>query len=947
MRHPTRPMTPDRWQQIEHLLDEVLACAAEERAAFLDDACGDDIALRREVEALLAAEEVAPAFLDADAVAFAAPALDGMPVTTVAGRRVGPYRLVREVGHGGMGVVYLAEREDVGRQVALKLVRGGLADPGATERFLFEQRVLARLEHPHIARLYDVGVTADRSPYFAMEYIEGQPLNVYCDAHHLGIEARLRLFETVGQAVQHAHQHFVVHRDLKPSNILVTEDDAGRPQVKLLDFGIAKIMADAEEGAPAQTLTAAGHRLMTPAYAAPEQIKGEAVTAMTDVYSLGVVLYELLTGQRPYEATGPGAAQAVLTQEPKRPSTAIAITGERTGTITETAEARATTAERLRRRLRGDLDVICLKALQKEPERRYASAEAFVEDIKRHLAGLPVTARPDTVSYRLRKFARRHRTGVAITAAGILLLALVVGFYTVRLQHERDQARAEATKAKRVTAFLEELFQASDPFGEVQGDTLRARDLLERGAQKIEADLTAEPEVQAALMKVIGSVYMQLGLYDQAQPLLERALALQQETLDPQHPALAEGLRALGTLRDATGQYPAAESLFVRALSIDRATLGKQHPDIAQDLHLLGSTKHEQGDYAAAESLHHAALAMRRTLLGEDHLAVAKSLHELARLEGAKSNYAAAESLDQAVLAIYRRLYGAEHPEVASRLQDIAYLQRRQGKFKSAEANYRSALAMQRALLGEDHPEVATILNNLGVLLGIAGRYDEVEPLFQEALHIRQTRYGPTHPLVASTLHNLAMLEQKREDLGAAAAYQRKALAIQRALHGETHPLIASGIEMLGHIAFNQGNYAEAERYYRESLAMKRQFFEGNHELVAQALNNVGAALFEQGKYAEADPLFREALAMQEAVLGPDHPEASYPMRNLGRLLGAKGHFEEGEALLIEALHIQQTTLGKEHPRLGKTYQYLADLYEAWGQTAKTAEYRALTRKGG
>ncbi|NNF59131.1 MAG: serine/threonine protein kinase, partial [Rhodothermaceae bacterium] len=312
-------MTPERWQQIAAVLDEVLDLDPAERPAALDALCGTDPDLRREVSDMLEAE--LPDFLNEDAAVFAAPALAEQD-RAAARHTVGPYRILRELGRGGMGVVYLAERDEVDRQVALKLIRGGLADPALRERFLHEQRVLARLEHPHIARLYDVGIADDGTPFFALEYVEGEPLDRYCDDHRLPLDARLRLFEAVGRAVQHAHQHFVVHRDLKPSNILVSEDEAGQAQVKLLDFGIAKVVAEAEEAGREQA-TQTGTRLLTPAYAAPEQIRGEAVTAATDVYSLGVVLYELLTGRRPYEVIGHGGAQAVLTQEPKRPSTAV------------------------------------------------------------------------------------------------------------------------------------------------------------------------------------------------------------------------------------------------------------------------------------------------------------------------------------------------------------------------------------------------------------------------------------------------------------------------------------------------------------------------------------------------------------------------------------------------------------------------------------------------
>ena len=385
-------MDADRLERIQDLFFAALEQPPEARAGFLDAAC-DDAALRRAVEAYLAADTDGATFLlDEPLVRLHAPEEE---LDEIEGRPVGPYRLRRLLGRGGMGAVYLAEREDVGRQVALKVVRGDLADPAARRRFELERRMLARLEHPHIARLYDAGVADDGTPYFAMELVDGVPLTDYCDRERLGLDARLHLIGQVGRAVQHAHQQFIVHRDLKPSNILVTPEG----EVKLLDFGIAKALDEA--GEESGELTGAGRRLLTPAYAAPEQRTGGPATAATDVYSLGVVLFELLTGKRPNASDEP-------TRAPSRPSTAVTETD---ATSTEAAAARRTTTKRLARRLRGDLDVVCLKALQPEPERRYPSAEAFVEDIKRHLAGLPVTARRDSVGYRLRKFVRRHQQG--------------------------------------------------------------------------------------------------------------------------------------------------------------------------------------------------------------------------------------------------------------------------------------------------------------------------------------------------------------------------------------------------------------------------------------------------------------------------------------------------------------------------------------------------------
>jgi len=420
-------LPPDRWYAVDRIFTEALDLRDGERAVFVRQACGSDDALYDEVIALLQSREAAQAALGESATAFAALLLPDLQhhlddaARLPSGTRIGPYRLLEEIGRGGMGTVYLAERIDAyHRRVALKLVKRGMDSDEILRRFRYERQILAGLEHPHIARLYDGGLSDDGRPYLAMEYVDGRPIDQYCDAATLDIDARLRLFASVCEAVQYAHQNLVVHRDLKPSNVLITA--AG--QVKLLDFGIAKLL-DEEAAGVSAPVTRTGLRVMTPAYAAPEQVRGEAITTATHVYALGVVLYKLLTGQRPYEdveENAQAAERAVLEQEPVRPSTAITKATE-TLTPERASAARATSVERLQRRLQGDLDVMVLKALRKEPERRYASAAAFAEDIRRHLDGLPVTARPDTRSYRVRKFVRRHRFGVGTAAVFALLVS--------------------------------------------------------------------------------------------------------------------------------------------------------------------------------------------------------------------------------------------------------------------------------------------------------------------------------------------------------------------------------------------------------------------------------------------------------------------------------------------------------------------------------------------
>ena len=954
-------MSPERWHAIQRVLDGTLECAPAERAAYLAQACGSDAELRDAVERLLSASEDAADFLDAPAAEYAAPLAQslGPEAGTVAeGARVGPFRVLRELGHGGMGTVWLAERDDEFRQrVALKLVRGALAlEDHLVRRFREERQILASLEHPGIARLVDGGVTVDGLPWFAMEYVEGTPLDRYTQDRELQLETRLDLFLAVCDAVQYAHRNLVVHRDLKPSNILVTADG----QVKLLDFGIAKLLPAGE--ANEATLTGTALHPLTPEYASPEQLRGEPITVASDVYSLGVTLCELLTGRRPYRLAGRQpheVARVILEERPDPPS--------------ELAPGP------LRRRLRGDLDTIVLTAIRTETARRYETVEQLAGDVRRHLQGLPVMARRDTWGYRAGKFIRRHRLGVAAAAAAVLSLLVGLGG---TLWQARVAAR-EATKEREVRRVLVDLFRGSSP-QESRGRDVTARELLERGTQRLDTALAGHPDVQAELLGVLGLIHRDLGLYPRADSLLGRAVRLSRELQGPTAPEVAERLTDWATVLNEEARYDEADSLLRRALAIRRSRFGPNDTTVAATLRVLASVQRRKANYDQAKRLYREALAIDRKHPGSG-LATAEDLNDLGVALVEAKEFAAADSAGREALAIRRKLLDAGHPDVLVSLHNLAAVRQAVGDYGEAERLYREVLQERRRLYPQGHPLMADDLHALAQTVQGAGRLPEAESLFRETLSMRRSLLGPDHPETIGAVNSLAVVHYFMGNLAGAEENMREVLANWRRTLGEDHRNTLFALNNLGAILRDEGEYAEAESILRDALARRRRVLGGPDQDIAQSLQNLGLLLRYKGDLAEAQRVLAEALAMDRKVLPTGHPLTLGILMDLGGVLTDKGSAREAEPLLRESL---ATWLAKVGPadnrtqgarrelgacltRLGKyqeaetvlleAYRNLAvrtdfwgakrrgqvanllvALYQRWGKPADAAKYRAL-----
>ena len=843
-------MQTERWKKIDEVFQSALDCEPAARAALLNSSCTGDSELRQEVESLLASYEVG-GFTNSPAPKEGATILERRTSPFMAGRELGPYRIVREIGRGGMGVVYLAARADQAfeRLVAIKVLARGLEGEDMVERFRSERQILASLDHPNIARLYDGGATEDGLPYLVMEYIEGEPIDQYCAARKLNVSDRLRLFQSVCAAVSYAHWNLVVHRDIKPTNVLVTEEGVPR----LFDFGIAKLLGPGSDAGEA-TMTAL-HPL-TPEYASPEQIRGEPVTTASDVYSLGVLLYRLLTGRRPYRAEAASARaleHAICEEEPEKPSIAVLQPVEAigdTGVATALAEVPEGSVDKLRHRLAGDLDNIVLMAIRKESRRRYTSADQLSDDISRHLNHLPVTARPDTRSYRLSKFIRRNRT--AVTAAAIVFVMLVVGLaVTLRQAHvagqQRDRARLEHAKAVRMNAFLKEMVSYSGASGmsPTHKHDATVADMLDDAAGRVEKELSDQTEVRAEMLATIGSTYEGLAKYDLASRYLREAYDLNVKLYGLDALQTAGVMWTLGNLCYLTGDYSGAGAWFQKALPIYR-----KH---AYDLDLEV-----------------------RSLVG--------MLSDAAFVNRALGNLDEAEALWREALTYGPRLPAENHAQAITPKTFLAQLYLDRGDVQGADALASEASSELRAW-GRDRFSLGQSLIDLGNIRRAEGRYHDAESLIQEGTDLYAQVQGANHPNVAFGLTSLAWAYyyDGKYDLAEEAA--DNAHKIVETLPNGSH-YRAGVYGPLGLSLNKTGRSKEAERLLREALASLQQNTPRHSYPIALALGNLGECLTDQKRYAEAEPFLIESYETIKSIHVPQSPmlrEAAQRLASLYR----------------------------------------------------------------
>ena len=734
------------------------------------------------------------------------------PASTVV---IGPYHLLERIGQGGMGEVWLAEQKHpVRRRVALKLIKAGMNTREIVTRFESERQALALMDHPAIAKVFDAGSTPQGMPYVVMEYVAGVPITEYCDKHRLAMNERLELFVQVCSGVQHAHQKAIIHRDLKPSNILVTQVD-GKPVPKIIDFGVAKAIS---QRLTAETMfTHAGALIGTPEYMSPEQANSgsEDIDTRSDVYSLGVVLYELLVGALPLDLTEIRdqaffeLLRRIREEDAPRPSTKLRTSSEHSSVA---ARNRGTEPAELDEQLKGDLDSIALKALEKERSRRYSSPSDLAGDIERYLHNEPVLAVPPSLAYRSGKFVRRHRLAVAASAIVALavfglIASLVIG--SARVARERDRANREAQAAERVSDFLVGAFAISDP-DESRGNKITAREVLDKGARQIETDLAGQPALQARLMSTMGKVYEGLGLYEPARQLLDKAIGLQKKTLGPDHQETLASQRMLARILQYQAQYPAAEKLYSETLQKQERFLGSDAMDALRTKANLGSLYNEQGRYADAEKLLSETVKATTQASGQNSPETMSALHSLAIAYDGERQYAKEADIWEELYRLRSQTLGPDHPDTVNSMQNLAYVYYKVGKAAEAEKLQRQGLEIGRRVLGNDHPSVLLAIGNLANTLLSEGKPAEAEPLQREALEGRRRILGPNHPETQYAIANLANILSAQKRHREAEALYREALQGEIRVLGDNHPEIAFAWYNLATVEAVQGKRNDA-----------------------------------------------------------------------------------------------------------------------------------------
>ena len=862
----------------------------------------------------------------------------------------GKYRLLELLGTGGMGEVYKAQQlKPIKREVALKIIKLGMDTNQVMSRFDRERQALAVMDHPNIAQVYDAGSTPEGRPYFVMELVRGVPLNVYCDTHKLSTKERIDLFITVCQAVQHAHQKGVIHRDLKPSNVIVGVKQ-NRPAPKIIDFGVAK--ATGHKLTDKTLFTEKGQLIGTPEYMSPEQaeMSGLDIDTRADVYSLGVMLYELLVGVLPFESNalrqaGISEIQRTIREvDPPRASTRISSLGD---TGSRIAKMRKTDIPSLRRTIKGDLDWIVFKAMEKDRVRRYTGASDMAADLQRYLNNEPVTASPPSTLYKARKYVGRHRFGVA--AASIILLAMLAGIIgtslgLIQAKKAQRQAAQEAKTAEQVSGFLIDLFEISDP-NESKGNTITAREILDKGADDIRRELKDQPITRARLMDTMGQVYMNLGLYTKAESLLDESLTLRRTTLGENSVDAAKSLDSLSVLYLEKGEYEKSESNSRQTLEICEERLDPRHLLTADILNNLGNVCRKKANYKEAESIFRRALSIREELLGEEHPDVASCLNNLAIIAYQSGRLEEAEPLFERSIRIYEKKWGGDHPQVVKAVNNLGLLYYRTDRLDKAEARFRRCLTVNEKAYGPDHPNITDNLHNLGLVYNARNQYASAEEVFKRIIRILETAHGLSHPDLSAALDNLAITYCLQERYQEGIPYFEQALENNEKIFGSDHPDLAYN---LNNLAATYGRMEQPEKavdYFKRSLAIREKSLDPDHYLIASSCANLAIAFLNLEVPEEAEQYVNRASDIYQTIYGQEHPSFLSCNSLMASVYKLRKEYEKSEELFKNILSIAEKALPPDHRVLGEICGDYSLLLKEMGRDKEALDLEERSKK--
>ena len=895
-------MSDINWQEVETIIDQVLDLPEEQRQAFINKQCKDKPKLKGEVTQMLESIFDSEGWLENPKEykqdVYEEMASDVQLLSSeqsLEGTEVGSYLVKEKIGEGGMGSVYLAEHlsDDIDHKVAIKIIRSGKATQENIKRFKREQQILAGLHHPGIARMYDAGATEDGFPYIIMEYVDGTPITEYCKQQDCTLHQKLELFNSVLQAVQYAHENLVIHRDLKPGNILVDNSE----NIKILDFGISKLLEDGDDSALTQT----GARLLTPRYAAPEQVRQENITTATDLYALGIVFYQLLCGEHPFDFEDLSQyemEQAILNQEASKPSS-------------------KTSDSKLQKQLQGDLDAIALKALRKEKDQRYRVANEFLDDLENYKKGIPVSAVEDSFRYRSQKFFKRHKKGAAIAAGVLLLLIGLTGFYTWRIAQERNQAQLEAERAEQVKEFMLNIFDAGNPDKKnFSGQDITAPELLEEGIKKVEVQLSDRPQIYIEMLISIGDALANLNSFSLAEKSLMKALEKSKEYYGSESPETANIFATLANFNDELLKFDRAEDYILEAIKINKSHYGENSTELASLYGIYASTQFQQSKYKKAKQLFLKSDSIEKTHGTDTTISYYVGLANLGETELFLGNYDQAEKYFNKSMEFFKNTYQGIHSNIAMTNYRLGFLYHNTSKYQKAETYLLKSLEEYQEIYGQDHGILSSNYGLLARNYRILGEYEKAEKYAVEDLMLTKKLRGDTSLTYAKGLNNLAMIQKAQGNLiQAKQKYEKSILLYQKQL-SEDNPDLAIPMYNLGDVLMDLGDYSKAQSLLEKVVAIDATRLGPNHPEVGLDLNKLGTIFYKAQKYTQADSVFAKAKKIYFEEFPENHYRIGNYLMNYGKLKVKQNNFFEAQNYFKKAREIFEDNFDETDPRI-------------------------------